>query len=58
MSDAGLPGGFPHLPVCDLCLQPGWSHGTDSLRHHPDQVRSVGFVSMRVQRLGTIPEQV
>lgn len=38
MSDARLPGGLPHLPVCGVCVQPGGSHGPDSLSHHPDQV--------------------
>lgn len=44
MSDARLPGGLPHLPVCGVCLQPGRSHGPDSLCHHPDQV----FFPLRV----------
>lgn len=38
MSNAGLPGGFPHLPVYDLCLQPGGSDGPDSLCHRSHQV--------------------
>lgn len=38
MPDARMPAVFPHLPVRDLCLQPGRSHGSDSLCHHPNQV--------------------
>ena len=38
MSDARLPGNLPYLPVCGVCLQPGRSHGPDSLCHHPHQV--------------------
>lgn len=37
MSQSGLSGGLPHLPVCYLCVQHDWSHGPDSLRHHPYQ---------------------
>lgn len=39
MSIARLPRGFPHLPVCDMCLQPCGSHGPDSLCHRADQVK-------------------
>lgn len=38
VSNARLPGGFPHLPVCDLCLQSSRSHGPDPLGYHPNQV--------------------
>lgn len=40
VSDARLPGSLPHLPVCGVCVQPGGSHGPDSLCHHPHQVFS------------------
>lgn len=40
VSDARLPGSLPHLPVCGVCVQPGRSHGPDSLCHHPHQVFS------------------
>lgn len=38
MSTTRLPGGLPHLPVCDLCLQHDWSYGPDPLCHHSHQV--------------------
>lgn len=52
MSDARLPGVFPHLPVRDLCLQPGRSHGPDAVCHHPNQVRRI-YTRGRVRCLWT-----
>ena len=34
-----LSAGLPHLPLCYLCVQHDRSHGPDTLRHHPYQVR-------------------
>lgn len=37
VSQPRLSGGLPHLPVCYLCVQHDWSHGPDTLCHHPYQ---------------------
>lgn len=37
--ESRLSAGLPHLSVYYLCVQHDRSHGSDTLRHHPHQVR-------------------
>lgn len=54
VSQSGLSGGLPHLPVCHLCVQHDRSHGPDSLRHHPHQASSRPASSAQKRELLTL----
>ncbi|GAB5572188.1 solute carrier organic anion transporter family member 1C1 isoform X1 [Prionailurus iriomotensis] len=63
MPQSRVPGGLPHLPVCDVCLQYDRGNGADTLSHHPHQQTvspelksyALGVLFLLLRLLGFIP---